>query len=58
MSDCGENTKKIVEFEKYCEKCKHWTKSADAKPCSICLSIAARDYSHTPEFFDKVTSKK
>lgn len=46
---------KIVEFEKWCPKCK-WKDASDAPdpkiPCDECLEIPAREDSHIPEYYD------
>ena len=43
--------KKIVEFEKYCDKCAYSNKSANDQPCNTCLGIPATEDSHKPEKF-------
>lgn len=43
---------KIVDFHKYCPKCKHEKESATEDPCNECLSIPARIDSHKPEKFE------
>ena len=43
---------KLVEFEKWCPKCKHWKKKEDETPCCDCVSVAARPFSHKPEKFE------
>ena len=36
---------KIVEFELYCSKCKHYDSSDADDPCDYCLSVPARENS-------------
>ena len=51
-TDILEFIEKLVEFEKYCPKCKHWKKKEDEAPCRDCVSVAARAFSHKPEKFE------
>lgn len=46
---------KLVEFDKYCDTCvnKDVEESDPYKKCHDCLSIPAREYSHTPEYYKK-----
>lgn len=39
---------KIVEFELYCSKCKHYDSSDADDPCDYCLSVPARENSKRP----------
>ena len=39
---------KIVEFELYCSKCKHYDSSDADDPCDYCLSVPARENSRRP----------
>lgn len=39
---------KIVEFELYCSKCKHYSSSDADDPCDYCLSVPARENSRRP----------
>ena len=39
----------IVEFDKYCESCKHKNVPEADSPCDECLEIPARDESRKPE---------
>lgn len=39
---------KIVEFELYCSKCKHYNSSDADDPCDYCLSVPARENSRRP----------
>lgn len=41
-------TMKIVEFELYCSKCKHYNSSDADDPCDYCLSVPARENSRRP----------
>ena len=49
---------KIVEFEKYCNSCVSFNKSAKDEPCNTCLGIPARVDSHKPEKYVEERSKK
>lgn len=51
---------KIVEFELYCSKCKHYDSSDADDPCDYCLSIPARENSRRPIKYEenKKTVKK
>lgn len=46
---------KLVEFDKWCPKCK-WKDASDAPspdiPCDECLEVAAREDSHIPDRYD------
>lgn len=44
---------KIVEFDKYCHRCKHRSTPEIEDPCYECLDIPARPDSHRPEHFEK-----
>ena len=48
--DCG---MKLVDFDKYCQLCKHQKKDGQEYPCDECLSVPARENSHVPERFQK-----
>ena len=45
--------KKIVEFEKYCDKCVNDKSSASSEPCNTCLGIPAREDSRKPVKFQE-----
>ena len=51
---------KIVEFELYCSKCKHYNSSDADDPCDYCLSVPARENSRRPIKYEenKKTVKK
>lgn len=51
---------KIVEFELYCQKCKHYDSSDADDPCDYCLSVPARENSRRPIKYEenKKTVKK
>lgn len=51
---------KIVEFELYCSKCKHYDSSDTDDPCDYCLSVPARENSRRPIKYEenKKTVKK
>ncbi len=44
---------KIVEFDKYCDTCKYKKRSEKFKKCNDCLTIAARQDSHKPEYYEE-----
>lgn len=45
------NSEKIVVFEKYCYKCKHYEKTEIEDPCWGCLDTPTNTYSHRPISF-------
>lgn len=47
----------IVDFEKYCKKCKHWTKSESESPCWECLEEPSREDSKRPLYFEERETK-
>lgn len=51
---------KIVEFELYCSKCKHYDSNDADDPCDYCLSVPARENSRRPIKYEenKKTVKK
>lgn len=48
-----ENDKKIVNFFKYCPKCKYIKNTEDIDPCHDCLSTPVNTNSHKPVYFDE-----
>lgn len=44
---------KIVEFEKYCPKCKYYQKAENEEPCCYCLSHPTKTWSHKPVYFEE-----
>lgn len=46
-----ENDQKIVEFGKYCPKCKHCSKSESEDPCRQCLDNPTNTWSRKPLYF-------
>ena len=48
---------KVVFFDKYCKNCKHNDIPQDADPCNECLTIAGREFSHKPEYFEEKNKK-
>lgn len=48
-----ENDYKIVEFEKYCSKCKHKDVKEEDKPCDECLNNPVNFHSHKPVKFEE-----
>lgn len=59
-SSKSKTMEKIVEFELYCSKCKHYDSSDADDPCDYCLSIPARENSRRPIKYEenKKTVKK
>lgn len=49
---------KMVEFDKWCFKCKHRETPMSELPCDECLGVPARPESTRPEFFEENESKK
>lgn len=47
------NEYKEVYFDKYCPKCKHFSKSMTDDPCNECLSEPTNLYSHKPVRFEE-----
>lgn len=39
---------KLVEYHKWCKKCKHYEKKEITEPCQECMSHPARRSSHKP----------
>lgn len=48
---------KIVEFELYCSKCKHYDSSDADDPCDYCLSVPARENSRLPIKYEENKKK-
>lgn len=48
---------KIVEFELYCSKCKHYDSSDADDPCDYCLSVPARENSRRPIKYEENKNK-
>lgn len=48
-----EYREKIVEFEKYCPKCKHKDVVESEIPCAECLDEAVNTDSHKPVRFEE-----
>jgi len=46
-------TTKIVEFDKYCPRCKHKDVTPTADPCNECLTVPAREGTRKPEKFEE-----
>lgn len=53
-----EENMKIVEYDKYCPKCKHADLDVSESPCYECLEHPARQYSRKPLNFEEDESKK
>lgn len=54
----GKNVKmigdmKIVEYEKWCPKCKHFNIEETEEPCNECLTYPAAEDSHKPIRFEE-----
>lgn len=52
------NDQKIVQFDKYCKKCKHYEKDENEEPCDECLSHPTNVWSHKPMKFEEKTERK
>lgn len=53
------NREKIVEFEKWCDKCVYWPLKEDEEPCWECLTNPVNEDSHKPvKFKEKVNEDK
>lgn len=39
---------KLVEFENWCHKCKHYKKPENDEPCETCLTYPVNEHSHKP----------
>lgn len=44
-------TQKIVEFEKWCNKCVHYEKNENEEPCDDCLEHSTNEDSRKPVKF-------
>lgn len=44
---------KLVDFKKYCEKCKHFKKKEVEEPCDECLENPVNLFSHKPTKFEE-----
>lgn len=49
--------KKIVEYDVWCEKCKHVDKAEHEDPCHDCLNEPFNDDSHKPVNWEKIKSQ-
>lgn len=49
---------RIVDYDKYCWKCKAYTKSESESPCWECLEVPANDDSHRPLYFKEADEKE
>lgn len=48
---------KLVKFEKYCKKCKHFKKKEVEEPCNECLEEPVNLFSHKPTKFESGDEK-
>ena len=44
---------KLVDFDKYCPNCKHWTTESTEDPCNECLTTPVNVESHKPVNFEE-----
>lgn len=44
---------KIVEFDKYCNRCKHWETKSTEDPCDECLTSPTNINSRKPINFNE-----
>lgn len=56
-SSKSKTMEKIVEFELYCSKCKHYNSSDADDPCDYCLSVPARENSRRPIKYEENKKK-
>lgn len=56
-SSKSKTMEKIVEFELYCSKCKHYDSSDADDPCDYCLSVPARENSRRPINYEENKKK-
>lgn len=42
---------KLVQYDKFCEKCKHFKTDEVDEPCDECLAEPTNDDSHKPVYF-------
>lgn len=49
---------KIVEFDKWCRKCKHLKVPGDEEPCNTCLEVGGRDATHKPVNYEEGNNGK
>lgn len=57
MNSSKKTMEKIVEFELYCSKCKHYNSSDADDPCDYCLSVPARENSRRPIKYEENKKK-
>lgn len=50
------NNTKIVDFDKWCEKCKYYEKSESDDPCWDCLCDPVHYASHKPTKWEEKTT--
>lgn len=48
---------KLVEFERFCEKCVYKDTEEAEDPCHECLQVGGRPFTHTPLYFEKNVNK-
>lgn len=44
---------KFVNFDEYCESCKHFNKAETDEPCNECLTEPVNQHSHKPTKYEK-----
>lgn len=49
----GEQIERMVDFEKWCPKCKHNDIAENTIPCAYCMETSIRDYTDKPEKFEE-----
>ena len=52
-----EGTGKEVYFHKFCNKCTHEKVDENKEPCSECIAVSGREYSHKPLYFESKEQK-
>lgn len=48
---------KIVEYDKYCSKCKYEKLNGDGEPCNTCLTYPTNENSRKPRMFEEKDNK-
>ena len=51
-----EENMKLVDFNKWCDSCKHKNVKETDEPCDSCLEVPARQYSTKPEKYEHHSS--
>ena len=49
----GEQIERMVDFEKWCPKCKHNDVAENMIPCAYCMETSIREYTDKPDKFEE-----